>query len=262
MDSLMIRDVTFAYGARSVIRDVSFTVKRGEIVGILGPNGAGKTTLLKCILRKERIKTGDIHILGKSLGEYEQQELGRFVSYVPQEIAFPFPFTVFQVVMMGRYPHRPPLDFETPKERELIENILRKTRTMEFADRPLNELSGGEKQRVLIARALAQEAPLMLLDEPTSNLDIRHTTEILNLLFDRRKETGHTLLFVTHDLNLAAILADRLILLKNGEFLGSGVPNEILTPEKIRELYEINVRIMQDPDTGVRLFGYHIDKYH
>jgi iron complex transport system ATP-binding protein len=256
MESLGIHNVSFGYGDRAVLREVSFTVDKREIVGILGPNGAGKTTLLKCILRKEKTGKGDIQILGKSLNQYEQQELGRFISYVPQEIAFPFPYTVFQIVMMGRYPHSSPFDFETGKERELIENVLRKTRTMEFADRPFNEISGGEKQRVLIARALAQEAPLMLLDEPTSNLDIRHTTQILTLLFERRKETGHALLFVTHDLNLAVSLADRVILLKNGEMLGSGPPQEILTLEKIRELYEVNVKILNDPVTGFRLFGY------
>jgi len=258
MEPLGIHSVSFGYGDRAILREISFTVGNGEIVGILGPNGAGKTTLLKCILRKERIGKGDIQILGKSLSEYGQQDLGRFISYVPQEIAFPFPYTVFEIVMMGRYPHHSPYDFETTQERDQIENVLHKTRTMEFADRPMSELSGGEKQRVLIARALAQEAPLMLLDEPTSNLDIRHTTQILALLFERRKETGHALLFVTHDLNLAARLADRIILLKNGEMLGSGPPQEILTSEKIRELYETPVRILQDPDTGFRLFGYQI----
>jgi iron complex transport system ATP-binding protein len=227
---------------------------------MLGPNGAGKTTLLKCLLRKEKPQKGDIQLWGKSLDEYKQEELARLISYVPQEAEMPFSYKVFEVVMMGRYPHSSPLSIEGDKEIRLIHELLEKTGMDKFADRSFNELSSGEKQCVLLVRAMVQEAPLMLLDEPTSNLDIKHTTMLLQLIVNRQKETGQTLLFVTHDLNLASSLVDRLILIKNGMLLIHGTPADLLSKENIRELYDTEIRIITDQETGDRFFGYHLDR--
>ncbi len=258
LDCLRISDLSFSYGERPALRDISLTVKEGEILGILGPNGAGKTTLLKCLLRTVTPRDGDIELLGKSISEYDPVELARKVSYVPQETGMPFPFSVFEVVVMGRYPHCAPLTFESASERELVHKILRRTHTEEFADRLFNELSGGEKQRVLLARAIAQDAPLMLLDEPTSNLDIKHMTILLRLLIERREETGMTLIFVTHDLNLATAFADRVALIKQGEIKATGSPSEVLTPARIQSIYDTEVSIVKDPETSVQYFALNL----
>ncbi|MBN1902771.1 ABC transporter ATP-binding protein [Candidatus Sumerlaeota bacterium] len=256
---LEVKNVSFAYGARQVLKNISFTVEKGEILGILGPNGAGKTTLLKCVLRKERIREGEITLWGKKIISYEQNEIARLVSYVPQEIFIPFSFTVFEVIMMGRYPHHSPTSFETSEEAEMAKAVLRETDTWDLSNRFFNELSGGEKQRALLARALAQQAPLMLLDEPNSNLDIRHISQLLNLLRKSRKDRNATLVFVTHDLNLASCLADRLILIKEGSLHAIGKSRDILTPSSIRALYDVEINMIEDPETGAPIFTYPLD---
>lgn len=256
---LEVRNISFAYGRRTVLKDISFTARKGEILGILGPNGAGKTTLLKCLLRKEKIKEGELILWGKHIITYEQNEIARLVSYVPQEIFIPFPFTVFEIIMMGRYPHHAPLSLETNAEADVAQSILRETHTLELSGRFFNELSGGEKQRVLLARALAQKAPMMLLDEPSSNLDIKHITQLLGLLRKARKDRETTLIFVTHDLNLASCLADRLILLKQGSLHAMGKPGDIMTLSCISELYDVEVKMMEDPKTGMPIFTYPLD---
>lgn len=256
---LEITNISFSYGTRSVLKDISFSAHKGEILGILGPNGAGKTTLLKCLLRKEKIKEGKMTLWGKNIEIYQQSEISRLISYVPQEIFIPFSFTVFEVIMMGRYPHHAPLSLETYEEEVVAHSILSETHTLELSHRYFNELSGGEKQRVLLARALSQKTPLMLLDEPSSNLDIKHITQLLGLLRKARKESGTTLIFVTHDLNLASSLADRLILLKEGVIHAVGKPCDILTLSCIRILYDSDIKMVEDPHTGMPIFTYPLD---
>jgi iron complex transport system ATP-binding protein len=256
---LEMKNVSFSYGTRSVLKDISFAAQKGEILGILGPNGAGKTTLLKCLLRKEKIKGGEMTLWGKRIAEYEQSEISRLISYVPQETFIPFSFTVFEVIMMGRYPHHAPLSLETNEEADIAQSILSETHTLGLSHRYFNELSGGEKQRVLLARALSQKTPLMLLDEPSSNLDIKHITQLLGLLRKARKDRGTTLIFVTHDLNLASSLADRLILLKDGTLQTMGKPADILTLSCIRNLYDSEIKMVEDPQTGMPIFTYPLD---
>lgn len=257
---LRLNNIDFSYGRRPVLHSLSFFMKEGEILGILGPNGAGKTTLLKCLLRTVSPQNGEIMLFEKPHNRFTQSDISQLLSYVPQEIGIPFPFTVYEVVMMGRYPHLTPFTIEGRKERERVEETLEQIRLKDSATRPFNELSGGEKQRVLLARAMVQDARLMLLDEPTSNLDVQNVTILLNLLLERRIQTGQSILFVTHDLNLASALADRLILLKDGSSCADGPPETILTMAHIKNLYETEVRIIHDPATDTRFFAYHIEK--
>jgi cobalamin transport system ATP-binding protein len=256
---LKITGLNFSYGTRSVLRDLSFSLNAGEILAVLGPNGAGKTTLLKCLLQKEKASSGNINVMGKDLSEYSGEKLATVFSYVPQETGVPFPYTVLEIIMMGRYPHYSQLTFLQESDRGFINDILKKTDTLELKERPFNELSGGEKQRVLVARSLVQDAEIILLDEPTSNLDIRHITDMLRILLKRKNETGKSILFITHDVNLASSFADRAILMKNGTITNSGTVQEILTLENIRNLYETDISIIKDPEKKITYFGYNID---
>ncbi len=253
---LAYHNVSFSYGERAVLRRISFSMDKGEILGILGPNGAGKTTILKCLLKTVSIKEGTINLFNKALTHYSQMEASRLISYVPQEINIPFSFSVSEVIMMGRYPHKSPISIEGDAERCLVEKTLLQIEGQSLAHRPFNELSGGEKQRILLARAMVQDTPLMLLDEPTSNLDIKNITMLLKILQERRNNTGQSILFVTHDLNFCASLADKAVLLKDGDILATGKPKDVLTPDNLRRLYETDVRIIEDAATGERFFTY------
>jgi len=257
-ECLRLQDVSFTYGRGPVLEGVSFSALTGEILGILGPNGAGKTTLLKCLLRSETPDQGTIEIMGRDIGDYSQRELAGRISYVPQEMTMPFPYTVSEVAMMGRYPHLAGYSLETEKDGRIVMDTLEKTDTLELRDRLFNELSGGEKKRVVLARAMIQDAPIMLLDEPTANLDIRHITLLLESMLELRREKGRTLVFVTHDLNIASTIADRLILLKQGRIAAMGAPGEILDIERIRQVYETGVKMITDPETDRPFYGYRL----
>jgi len=256
---LEITNLDFSYGEIPALSDISFGVNKGEVLGIIGPNGAGKTTLLKCLLKSAIPKCGSISLLGKPLSEYSSEQLARLVSYVPQETTVPFAFTVLDIVQMGRYPHYSPFESGIKKDPSLIQPILKHTGLSDLKDRSFNELSGGEKKRVLLARAFAQDSPFLLLDEPGSNLDIKHISSLLKILLTKQKQKNQTILFVTHDLNLAMTLANRLILLKRGAIIKKGTPGDTLTLETIRELYDVSVRIIEDKDSGAKFFSYRLD---
>ncbi|HPB30020.1 MAG TPA: ABC transporter ATP-binding protein [Candidatus Sumerlaeota bacterium] len=247
---LSMTNVCFSYAKQPALNRVTFEARRGDILAILGPNGAGKTTLLKCLLKSLAPHEGSIEVLGRPLDALSAEEIGRLFSYVPQEVSMPFPYTVREVVSMGRYPLTPRFHEETREGHDRLEDSLARTRLSPLADRTFNDLSGGEKQRVLLARALAQEAPVMLLDEPTSSLDIRHAALVTEILLDVRKTFDRTILFVTHDLNLASVLADRVILMREGAVLASGDVSGVMIPEMIRAAYDTDVRTIADPETG------------
>ena len=244
--AIQTNNLTFAYKDRPVLDGVSLSVERGEMVGILGPNGSGKTTLLKIFSAVLRGR-GDVKVNGRSIETYGKRELSRLFAMVPQESQILFPYTVAEIVLMGRSSYHSPLALEGKKDLEVARASMELTDSQPFSDRYLHELSGGEKQRVIIARALAQEPQILLLDEPSAFLDLKHQVQVFELM--RRLNREHTLTIVAalHDLNLAALFFRRLVMLRDGRVYRDGSPKEVLTEKTIEEVYGIRVRVEPDP---------------
>ena len=234
----------------AVLNDVFLNVERGELVGILGPNGSGKTTLLKLLGGLYRPSSGSVTLDDRPVSEWSQREIARRIAFVPQETHAPFDFTVLDIVLMGRFPHLGAFALEGPEDLAIARRALAATGTLPFEGRAFSTLSGGEKQRVVIASALAQSTQLLLLDEPTASLDIGHQIEVQMLLQRLNADQGVTMLLSTHDLNLAAALCRRLVLLKEGQVLASGPTEEVLTPAAVRALYNVEADIARHPATG------------
>jgi iron complex transport system ATP-binding protein len=247
---LQAQGVSFSRDGRAILREVAFSLTPGELVGVIGPNGAGKSTLLKVISGVWPGAQGQIHLSGRLLGRYSAREVARIIAQVPQITALEFPFTVRQIVMMGRNPHLSRFQLETERDRRLVADAMRRTQTLDLADRLIGTLSGGERQRVLIARALTQEPQLLLLDEPTANLDIQHQIGILELLRDLIHEDGLGAVAAVHDLELAARFCDRLVLLHGGAVLAEGSAQDVLAPDLLRVAYGVEARTYPDPITG------------
>ncbi|MCB8932425.1 MAG: ABC transporter ATP-binding protein [Fimbriimonadaceae bacterium] len=225
------------YPARTVLEDVTFDVRQGTVTALLGPNGSGKSTLLKTLAKTLPAQDGEVHVLGDPLRSLSFRQLARRVAYVPQEELAAFPFTVEEIVLMGRLPYSEGL-FETADDRLAARQAMELADCLELADRPVTELSGGERQRVLLARALAQQAPVLLLDEPTSHLDVRHQVEIVRLL-RRLAGEGYGILAAVHDLNLAASVADRALLLEGGRIGLNGPCRDVLADQKVDAVYRV-----------------------
>ena len=247
---LRAEGVSFSRDGRAILRDVAFSVAPGELVGVIGPNGAGKSTLLKVISGLWPGAKGQIHLNGRPLGRTSAREVARTIAQVPQITALEFPFTVRQIVMMGRNPHLSRFQLETEQDRRLAEDAMRRTQTLDLAARLIGTLSGGERQRVLIARALTQEPQLLLLDEPTANLDIQHQIGILELLRALIHADGLGAVAAVHDLELAARFCDRLVLLHDGAVLAEGSAERVLAPEPLQTAYGVETRTYTDPITG------------
>jgi len=243
---LEARRLRVGYDVREVIRDADLALRRGEFAGLIGPNGAGKTTLLRALAGRMRPEAGAVLLEGRPMAQRPRREVARLLAVVPQLSTPPFEFTVREIVAMGRTPHLGRLQGERTEDRDAIERALDLTDTAALAERPVTELSGGEFQRVVIARALAQEAPVMLLDEPAAHLDLGHQAAIFDLLVRLNREEGRSILCVSHDLNLAAQYCDRLIVLVDGRTVAQGRPAEVLTEARIAELYGARVQV----DTG------------
>jgi iron complex transport system ATP-binding protein len=242
--------VSFAYRDREVLRGVALEIPRGERFGLLGPTGSGKSTLVRLLSRVLRPSTGRITLASRDLDSYAPRELARSIAVVPQETALDFPFSVLEVVLMGRAPHLGGFGFEGDHDVAAAQRAMERTGVAELADRFFHELSGGEKQRVVIARALAQEPEVLLLDEPTTFLDIRHVVEIFELLCAFSVERRITLIVVLHDLNLAALYLDRLAFLKAGRVVACGNPDEVLNYQTIRDVYDTDVYVHRNDLTG------------
>lgn len=247
---LSIKGIDFSYDSVKALEDVTFEVKDEEVLGVIGPNGSGKTTLLRCINLALKPKAGSILIDEKDILELQRKEIARKIGVVPQNSAIHFPFTVLDIVLMGRAPHLGRLDREGPGDLEIAKKAMEVTDTQHLADRFIDEVSGGEKQRVIIARALAQEPKILLLDEPTLHLDINHQLEVLELIKKLSRENDLIVILVSHDLNLAARYCDRLLLLNHGRIYSAGKPEEVLTPENIRNVYRVLVDVLSHPSTG------------
>lgn len=240
---LRVQDVSGGYSDESVLKDISFEVQTGELFGILGPNGSGKTTLLKMISGILPIARGDIFIKEKRLQEYNSKQLAQIVAVLSQHSQQSFSYTVKETVSLGRYAHQSGW-FQTWGEMDesIVQRVMKQTGIASFQNKSIQELSGGEKQRVFLAQALAQEPEILLLDEPTNHLDLSYQKELLDLLKHWTTETGLTVLSIFHDLNLAGLYCDRLLLLENGSININHIPNEVLREERIRDVYHTEIK--------------------
>jgi iron complex transport system ATP-binding protein len=229
---------------------VSFAIEAGEVFGVIGPNSAGKTTLLRLLTRVVAAGAGEVRLDGRPLRHLAHAQLARQIAVVPQDAPRPFPFSVEQLVLMGRYPHAPGRFFESEDDRAQARAAMAATGVLELATLPLEQLSGGERQRAMLARALAQQPRLLVLDEPTSHLDLRYQAETAALLHRVNGEYGMTVLLVSHDLNLAAEVCDRLLLLGGGRVARVGAPTEVLQREVLEAVFRCAVVVDVNPTSG------------
>ncbi|WP_432564157.1 ABC transporter ATP-binding protein [Kineococcus sp. SYSU DK003] len=237
------RGIRFGYGDTPVLRGVDLTAADGKVLGLLGPNGSGKTTLLRTLYGSLRPSAGTVHLDGVDVATLSTRELARRIAVVVQEHGGDLPLTVADMVLLGRTPHRGTFGGSTAQDLEVSADSLRRVGALGLANRGFSGLSGGEKQRVLVARALAQSSGHLLLDEPTNHLDIRYQHEVLDLV----RGLGTTVVVVLHDLNLAAAYCDEVVLLREGAVHAAGTPGEVLVPENLEPVYEVDVRRL---DTG------------
>ena len=247
---LILKNVSFNYGDSWTLRGINLQIHRSELLGILGPNGSGKTTLLKIMDGILAPNEGEILVNGMSLSSLGRKETARRIAMVSQENYFGFDFSVLEVVLMGRFPHLGRLQFEGERDVKVALKALDATHTRSFSDRSIHRLSGGEKQRVLLARALAQEPQVILLDEPTAFLDIKYKREIFQLISTLSKDRGLAVVVVTHDLDLTAQYCQRLVLLKAGEIYQMGDPATVITSSNIQTVYDCPVVVDTNPATG------------
>ncbi|MGD8993058.1 MAG: ABC transporter ATP-binding protein [Desulfobacterales bacterium] len=239
-----VNNLRYAYGSQPVLQSLSFSIARGEIFIIIGPNGAGKTTLIKLMAGIIKRQSGQIDVLQKSIGRYSQKKLAQVLAYVPQGLPVGFPFTAQETVLLGRAPHQQVLGLASEDDLKIVQQTMTFTEVDHLARRKLDQLSGGEQQRVLIARALCQQPKVMLLDEPTASLDLSHQIRIMDLMEKLKAERGVTVVMVSHDVNLAAMYADRLLLLKAGQIVRMGTPSGVLNLKTLEETY--NCRLLVD----------------
>jgi iron complex transport system ATP-binding protein len=249
MTHLSIEHLSVAYQQRMVLRDVGLSAHAGEIVGLIGPNGAGKSTLLRAVAGSLRPAAGVVRLDGADVARLKAAERARAIAVVPQGPRLPEAFSVAEVVLMGRHPHLPRFGGEREADYAAARRAMERTETLSLADRHIGTLSGGEQQRVLIARALAQEPRVLLFDEATAHLDLKHQVATLRLA-RRLAHSGLLVVMALHDLNLAAQFADRLALLHNGELLICDAPARVLAPERLRQVYGVAVLVGAHPTTG------------
>ena len=250
MVTLTIDGIDCSYGSVDVLKDVGFAVESGQFLGILGPNGSGKTTLLKSISRVLKPQKGTILIGDENVYKMKTVDVAKQMAVVPQSTPVCFDFTALEVVLMGRNPHMARFKMEGKKDLDIAKNSMQLTRTWEFADRPVNELSGGESQRVIIARALTQEPQILLLDEPTTHLDISNQLEIMDLIKHLCETKKLLIVAVFHDFNLAARYCDSIILLNDGKIVAIGKMNETLTSENVKKVFNVDTIVKKHPITG------------
>lgn len=250
MTAIEFKSVSFGYAAELLFRDFSLTVADGEFFGVIGPNGSGKTTLLRLIAALLLPAQGEVVIKGNALSRYSRRALARIIGFMPQENHFAFDFTVEEVVMMGRNPYLRRFQLPTKTDRERVRAAMEFTDTIALRDKGINQISGGERQRVVLARTLTQEPQILLLDEPASHLDIAHQRQLLSIL-TRLNQQGITIVFLAHDLNLAALACQRILLLDKGKPVACAAPREVITAGRIEQVYGVKPLIHPHPETGV-----------
>jgi iron complex transport system ATP-binding protein len=244
---LDLSHITAGYPHRIVLRDLTLQANGGEVLGVIGANGAGKTTLLRVIGGTLPARAGSVRLGSLDLGRLDTRARAQKVAVVPQGARLPDAFSVSEVVLLGRTPYLSLFGRESDEDRRIAAQAMAQTDTLQLAERRIGELSGGEQQRVLVARALAQQPQILLLDEATAHLDLKHQAEILGLARKMARERGLIVIAALHDLNLAALFADRLALLRNGELLALATPDAVLTPSLLKQAYDIPVIVSRHP---------------
>ena len=244
---IKVKDVVFQYDSVKVLENITFEACSGELTCILGPNGSGKTTLIKCIDDILKPKAGVILINGKDISQLKREELAKIIGVVPQSENTTYLYTVLDIVLMGREPYLSRFSDISRADLQIVEEVMKLTNISYLAERTVNELSGGEFQRVLIARALAQDPKVLLLDEPTSHLDINHQLELMELIRKITKEKRLVTLMTTHDLNIAVRFGDKFLLLNSGRIYASGSFKDVFRPEILEDVFRVKTRIQYDP---------------
>ena len=247
MFNLRLDDVSLGYGKQTVLHNISLETKPGEILGIIGPNGSGKSTLIRGITRLIQPSSGQIFLDGDDIASMNRHDLARLMAVVPQNPVLPQLFTALEVVLMGRTPHLGLLRYEGKRDLAIVQKAMEATQTLAFAERRVGELSGGERQRLTIARALAQEPKLILMDEPTANLDINYQIETLDLARQLCREQELIVVVTLHDLNLASQYCDRLVMLSDGRVYCHGIPKAVINAQTIKEVYGAEVYVYPHP---------------
>ncbi|MFH1423027.1 MAG: ABC transporter ATP-binding protein [Planctomycetota bacterium] len=247
-----VRDVHFAYNSKEVLSGISFNISSGEMVAIMGPNSSGKSTLLHVTCGILQPHKGKVIINSKPLDSFSRREIAMSVALVPQIQPTGLPFTAAQTVLMGRNPHKSALSLDNENDIEIVSKVLKATNTYQLRDRYLDELSGGERQCVMIAKALAQETFCLLLDEPTAFLDVKHQIDVMEMLKKLNKEHRATILLVSHDINLAVLYCSRVILIREGKIIADGKTNDVITPENLKAAYDVEMSIIHDGN-GIKL---------
>jgi len=244
------RNITVTYDDRVAVRDVSLRVAPGQLIAVIGANGAGKSTLLRALNGSVSVTSGEVVLSDRSIGAYSRRAVARRIAVVAQEAELRFPVTVMDFILVGRYAWSNAWGWESALDIEIVTGVLRETSLEPFAHRLMNELSGGERQRVVVARALATQAQIFLLDEPTANLDLAHQATMLTLIRSRCDQANAAAVVVTHDVNLAAEFADEILLLKDGRTSAFGSPSEVLTPQRLEEVFDLRVLVDAHPISG------------
>jgi iron complex transport system ATP-binding protein len=244
---LDVAAVTFGYGREAVLREISLTAIRGQFIGLIGPNASGKSTLVRAMSGVVRPWRGTVTFDGRDLAGMTPQAIGRRIAVMEQDTAPAFDFAVREFVGMGRYPHLPRFGRESAADRSAVNQAMELAGVSGLAERRMDHLSGGERQRVVLARTLAQQPELLMLDEPTSHLDINHQVEVLDVVRDLNRRAGLTVIAVLHDLNLAAAYCEILVLLRDGRIFAVGQPNEVLTAANVEEVYGARVIVDRSP---------------
>jgi iron complex transport system ATP-binding protein len=238
---MVAENISFSYETSLVLKDLSVSIQEQDFIGLIGPNGSGKSTLLKIMGGILKTDSGSIQFKKSPLSKIDKNRFAQSVAWIPQDHPMVFPFKVTEIVMMGRHPYLSPLTFESKEDYDITQRAMETTMTSQFADRYFNEISGGEKQRVMIASALAQNPEMMLLDEPTSALDIKYQIQILNILKSLNSNHNMTLVMAMHDLNLASRFCNRLVLLSEGKIVRDGTPEQVFEKDILEQVYDIDI---------------------
>lgn len=245
--------VHFAYGDIPVLRDLSFVFEPGSFLGVIGPNGAGKTTMLRLLTGLQHPSRGTVRIAGTSVTGIAPRTLARTLAVVPQNESIAFPYSVASMILLGRFPHTGFLGFERPEDLRVAQEAMRLVGIDHLADRAVADLSGGEQHRVFIARALAQQTPVLLLDEPSAHLDIHYQVSLFELLARMHRDEGRSVLIITHDLNLAGMFCDRILLLDDGQAAAWGTPADVLREDILTRHFSVNISIDPGERPHVRI---------
>ena len=250
MNCIRTKDLNISYGNLDIVKDLNLEIPKGKITTIIGANGCGKSTILKTLARIIKPKSGSIYINDKELNSQDSKELAKAMAVLPQSPQAPNGLTVEELISYGRFPHQKGFGKLKDEDKDIINWALEKTRILEFRDRPIEALSGGQRQRAWIAMALAQETDILLLDEPTTYLDLAHQLEVLKLLEELNKKEGRTIVMVIHELNNAARFADHMIGVKKGKIVCQGTAHKVMTKENLKEIFNIDAEIVNEPRSG------------